>query len=279
MQPENHNTNHHISENSQIYLHKNNQTFGPYEEATVRQWLQNGQCSPNDMACRYGMTQWQPLNTILSFAPTAPKQPTENFPQNPIYQVLNSNLFLIKQQVARLKASSSYDIYDPQSGQMLLECREDELGLATKVMRFSSKHGHRTPFDVKIKLPNGQTILRIMRGTAIVSANVSLFDVSGNIIGGFQQKLLGKLTKSLVILDANNQLLYDLRGDGLAWEFDFIAGNTIYAKIYRTTKTKQLLTSNADDYTVQIADSVPPNHPIRQFILAAAICADKIFNQ
>ena len=279
MLSENTNANHSVTETVPIYIHKNNQTFGPYEESAIRGWLQNGQCSPNDMACRQGMNQWQPLNTLLSLEPQSQNQPTGNFQQNPVYQVLNRNIFLVKQQVARLKASSSYDIYDPQSGEILLQCREDELGLATKVMRFSPKHGHRTPFDVKIKLPNGQTILRIKRGTAIISANVSLLDVNGNIIGGFQQKLLGKLTKSLVVLDSNNQPIYDLRGDGLAWEFDFVAGNTLSAKIYRTTELGKLLTSESDDYVVKIADSVPPNNPIRQFILAAAICADKVFNQ
>lgn len=45
---------------------KNNQQVGPYDESTVREWLQNGQCSPNDPAIREGMTEWQPLKTLLS---------------------------------------------------------------------------------------------------------------------------------------------------------------------------------------------------------------------
>lgn len=56
------------SVNSPIYLFKNNQRFGPYEENAVRQWLQNGQCSPNDFGWRNGMKDWQPLSSLFSLA-------------------------------------------------------------------------------------------------------------------------------------------------------------------------------------------------------------------
>ena len=59
------NTNQNISKTPQIYLYKNNQQFGPYDEATVKQWLQNGQCSPNDLAFRQGTNEWIPLGTLL----------------------------------------------------------------------------------------------------------------------------------------------------------------------------------------------------------------------
>ena len=69
-----------------LYLYKDNQQVGPFDESTVRQWLQNGQCAPNDPAIREGMTEWQPLGTLIaldgnqslpavsqSFSPVAPE--------------------------------------------------------------------------------------------------------------------------------------------------------------------------------------------------------------
>lgn len=49
-----------------IYLYKDNQQVGPFDESTVRAWLQNGQCSPNDPAIRQGMAEWQPLGTLIA---------------------------------------------------------------------------------------------------------------------------------------------------------------------------------------------------------------------
>ena len=51
--------------NSPVYLFKNNKQFGPYEDSAVKQWLQSGQCSPNDLAWREGMTEWKPLGMLF----------------------------------------------------------------------------------------------------------------------------------------------------------------------------------------------------------------------
>jgi hypothetical protein len=55
----------HVGTSSLIYIYKNNQRFGPYEESAVRQWLQNGQCSLNDLGWRNGMKDWLPLSAFF----------------------------------------------------------------------------------------------------------------------------------------------------------------------------------------------------------------------
>lgn len=50
-----------------IYLYRDNQQDGPYEESVVLEWLQAGICSPNDLAICEGMTEWQPLSHVLEF--------------------------------------------------------------------------------------------------------------------------------------------------------------------------------------------------------------------
>lgn len=49
----------------QIYLYKNNQQYGPYEETAVIDSLRNGQCSLTDLAIREGMSEWQPLWAVI----------------------------------------------------------------------------------------------------------------------------------------------------------------------------------------------------------------------
>ena len=49
----------------QIYISKNNQQLGPFEEQKVLEMLRNGQLSPNDLAFRQGATQWQPLRVLF----------------------------------------------------------------------------------------------------------------------------------------------------------------------------------------------------------------------
>ena len=50
-----------------VYLYRNNQQDGPYEESVVWEWLQAGNCSADDLAIREGMAEWQPLSRVLGF--------------------------------------------------------------------------------------------------------------------------------------------------------------------------------------------------------------------
>lgn len=47
-----------------IYILRNGETQGPYEESVVAGWLMTGTCSAQDLAWRHGMSGWQPLGTI-----------------------------------------------------------------------------------------------------------------------------------------------------------------------------------------------------------------------
>jgi GYF domain 2 len=49
----------------QIYINKNNQQLGPFDESKVFQMLQNGQLAPQDLAIRQGEKQWQPLANLF----------------------------------------------------------------------------------------------------------------------------------------------------------------------------------------------------------------------
>ena len=49
----------------QMYIHKNNQQYGPYEQAAVIEWLRNGECSLTDLAIREGTSEWQPLWAVV----------------------------------------------------------------------------------------------------------------------------------------------------------------------------------------------------------------------
>ncbi len=49
----------------QIYINKNGQQHGPFEENAVFQMLQNGQLSPNDLGIRQDQNQWSPLSVLF----------------------------------------------------------------------------------------------------------------------------------------------------------------------------------------------------------------------
>ena len=48
----------------EIYISRNQQDYGPYSEAEVREHLRSGDLSPDDFAWRQGLADWVPLHTL-----------------------------------------------------------------------------------------------------------------------------------------------------------------------------------------------------------------------
>ena len=49
--------------------------------------------------------------------------------------ILKKNLYLFKEHVGLFKAYNNYDIYDPESKDIILHCREKNLNPAYKIIR------------------------------------------------------------------------------------------------------------------------------------------------
>ena len=75
-----------------------------------------------------------------------------------MHDSLNRNVFLVKEHVGMFKAANNYDICDPETGDVIMLCREENLGALTKFFRFT-KYKRMTPFDIRITTPEGQQLL------------------------------------------------------------------------------------------------------------------------
>ena len=192
--------------------------------------------------------------------------------------VINKNLYLVKEHVGMFKAANNYDIHDPASGDVIMECREPTLGIITKILRFTD-YKRMTPFDVHIKTPDGQRIVRIKRGISIFLSKVVVSDENNKVIGGFKQKLFS-IGGKFDVLDNNDQVICKLVGKWTGWDFRFISGDNELAHVTKKWAGlgKELLTS-ADNYILEIADSVPPDNNARQLIMAAVMCIDLVLKE
>ena len=75
-------------------------------------------------------------------------------------QVANKNLFFIKEFVGMFKAANNYDILNPDNQELLMTCREENLGFFTKLLRFTN-YKRMTPFEVEIKTPDGSKVVTV----------------------------------------------------------------------------------------------------------------------
>jgi len=192
--------------------------------------------------------------------------------------VINNNVFLVKEHTGLFKAANNYDIYDPSTGNIIMECREPSLGIFTKLLRFTD-YKRMTPFDVQITTPDEQRIVRIQRGISIFLSKVVVSDEDGNVIGSFKQKLFS-IGGKFDVLDKNDNLIFKLEGKWSGWDFYFKNGDKEYAHVSKKWAGlgKELFTS-ADNYVLEISNDVPENDDIRKLILAAVMCIDMVLKE
>jgi uncharacterized protein YxjI len=196
-----------------------------------------------------------------------------------MHPALNKNLFFVKEHVKIFKAANSFDILDPDSKQLVLQCREENLGFFTKMFRFTD-YKRMTPFNMEIKTPEGQLILTVRRGISIFLSEVEVLDERNQVIGKFKQKLFS-IGGKFEVLDASERSLCMLKGKWTSWDFKFVAND---GKEFATVTKKwsglgkELFTS-ADNYVLQINNEVPADHPLRLLILSAVMCIDLVLKE
>ena len=195
-----------------------------------------------------------------------------------MHPALNRNLFLVKEHIGMFKAASNYDVLDPETGSPVLLCREERIGILTKILRFTD-YGRMTPFHVDVRTPTGEDVLSVKRGVTLLKSEVDVLDEGDQRIGGFSQKLFS-IGGAFDVRGASGQVLCTLKGKWTSWEFRFLAGQTELAKVSKKWAGigKELFTS-ADNYVLQISDEVPADNPVRQLIMAAVLCIDKVLKE
>lgn len=194
---------------------------------------------------------------------------------NPIFR---HNAYFVKEHVGMFRASNNYDIYNPETGQIILECREPNLGIFTKIFRFT-EYKRLTPFEVIISQPNGNPLITIKRGFSWFRSVVYVYDENNVCQGKFRQRMLS-LGGKFDILDENDQLKCTLQGKWTSWDFSFMRNNTQIAHVTKKWSGlgKELFTS-ADNYILTIDTSVDESDDVRMLILAAVMCIDMVLKE
>ncbi len=191
---------------------------------------------------------------------------------------LSRDLFLVKEHVGLFKAANNFDVFDPETGKEILHCREDRLGMLTRMLRFTD-YKRMTPFDIEIRTPDGESVVHIRRGISLFLSKVDVYDEHEQRIGGFKQKLLS-IGGAFSVLDENDRPLCELKGKWTSWEFSFLAGGTELAKVSKKWSGlgKELFTS-ADNYILRIDPNLPSDSSLRKLILAAVMCIDMVLKE
>ncbi len=195
-----------------------------------------------------------------------------------MHPILKRNLFFVKEHVGYFKAANNYDIYDPETNEMIMQCREPNLGFFTKMFRFSD-YKRMTPFEIIIQTPSGEKVLTVKRGISVFLSTVEVFDEKDELVGKFKQKFFS-IGGRFNVLNPSGETLCTLKGKWTSWDFRFVKDNVEFAQVSKKwAGLGKELFSTADNYMLKIEDSVPEDNRLRILILAAVMCIDMVLKE
>lgn len=177
----------------QVYVTRNNQQLGPFEDAKVVEMLAKGELSSNDMAIRHGEQQWQPLGAMYQGVAVANPvmQPTQPVSLSRTTVRLNNNTL----QVVEGWVNANNFILKSSLGNE----RTYQRGIGFLV----------APTMLRIRPENQELVLEIWIRSNLFARILSAFLLPAEIgieSGGFRAVVPRNMTRNLF-----NQLLTQLR--------------------------------------------------------------------
>jgi uncharacterized protein YxjI len=191
--------------------------------------------------------------------------------------LLDLNTFIVKERVAVLKLTDTFDIFDPADGRQVGLAREEISGLI-KGLRLIDGLKRALPTTVVVYDEDDSTVLRIRRGWTFLRAKILVEDADGRQIGWFKSKLF-TLGGGFFVHDPEGQQVAEVKGDWKGWNFTFLADDG--QQLGTVTKKwaglgKELFTS-ADTYVIDIADDADTDQA--RLLLAAGLAIDTVFKE
>jgi hypothetical protein len=211
-------------------------------------------------------------------------QPETTVSGQAIRHKLDRDLFFVKSVVKRLEAKTSdkFDVYDPETRRVLLECREPDLGLLTKTARLlGGVHDRGTAFNLVAKIPGtNQQVFRITRGSASLTLGgpvTQIFDHEDKIIGKMKRKNLAWGMKFVLFRQKDEQALV-LQIKSWFRRCKLLIGGTEVAQFTRRWEAGHAawFRHGRFDYAIAFSPEFPRHSPVRHLLLAVALAWHRI---
>jgi uncharacterized protein YxjI len=191
--------------------------------------------------------------------------------------VLDRRTFVIKERVAFMKLSDTYDILDAESGATIGIAQERISGLVKTLRLLLGKRLMPTTVVIAER-EGGAPVITLSRGPTFIRALVKVTDGAGKQLGVLRSKFFS-FGGGFFVLNASGETVGEVKGNLVGWNFQFLTGGRKVGTIAKKWAGigKELFT-NADTYVVAVEDP-KATASLTALILASGIAIDTVFKE
>ena len=204
-------------------------------------------------------------------------------PSVDMWQILNRNLFFVKNAVKRLEAKTGdkFDVYDPALRQLVVECSEPDLGGVTKLRRLAGgQYDAGSPFNLVGTIAGThQQLFRVNRRIPFLSLArppIEFYDHRDVQLATLKASFISWGLKFRFVTPQKT-VLFELQIKSGLNRYRLFINKKEVAEI--SSKWKGQWTeyfTEGFQYALSFANDVPPNDNVRQLILAFAVATQRI---
>src|SRR5882762_828983 len=193
--------------------------------------------------------------------------------------LLKRNTYFVKERVAVLKLTDTYDIFDPANGEQIGVAKEEPPVWAKWLRLVINKS--QMPTAINIYEIEGQpAVVSIRRGFTFIRSKVRVVAGDGRNLGYFRSKLIS-IGGGFHVFDSRDQQVAEVKGNWKGWDFRFL--NKSGREIGTVTKKwaglgKELFTS-ADNYIISLTDLSGASADASALLLAAGLAIDVVYKE
>jgi uncharacterized protein YxjI len=187
--------------------------------------------------------------------------------------------FLVKERVALLKLTDTYDIFDPNSGAQV-GIAHDEPGAFSKLLRLMvNKRLLATTINI-YESESQPPVLSLHKKPGLFRITVEVRNGAGEYVGSFQSKLFS-WTGGFLIFDASKVQIADLKGDWKGWNFRVLdpGGQELGVVTKKWAGLGKELFTSADNYMISMSEAGVAQDVSSALLLAAGLAIDILFKE
>jgi hypothetical protein len=194
--------------------------------------------------------------------------------------IFDNRQFLVKERVAMMKLTDTYDIYDPGSKQAVGHAREQPPVWSTLLRLFVNKNFLPTVINV-YENEHEQPVLTLRKSPGVFRYKVAVIDGAGNVLGKLRSKVFS-IGGGFLVDNAEGASYAEVKGDWKGWNFRMVAAGD-GEELGVVTKQwaglgKEFFTS-ADNYMISLSDSMGTDPSHSALLLAAGLAIDVVFKE
>ncbi len=191
--------------------------------------------------------------------------------------MLDRRTFVVRERVAFMKLSDTYDILDAESGATIGFAQERISGVVKALRLLLGKR--LLPTTVVIaEHEHGAPLITLSRGPTFIRALVTVTDSAGKRLGQLRAKFFS-IGGGFHVLGPNGDTVGEVKGDLVGWNFQFLSGGRRIGTISKKWAGlgKELFT-NADTYVVAVEEP-RATASLTGLVLASGIAIDTVFKE